>query len=113
MTEPADELPEIVRRIAEARQRRGSTYLGQSEGLDLDLGGRFAKVTRTTVIGTDPIARYPAQPANSPWREELIGLEPPLGIDIGAVEPVGEPHERSRDAAATMEQMNDRDRDRK
>jgi len=34
---------EIQRRIAEARERRGKTYLGQSEGIDSDFGGRFAK----------------------------------------------------------------------
>jgi len=69
---------EIERRIAAAKERRGQTYLGQSEGIDSDFGGRFAKVRTTVITGTDPIPRYPQMPAGSPWARDLVGQEPPI-----------------------------------
>jgi len=33
------------------KERRGRTYMGQAMADDLDLGGRYAKVHTTTVIG--------------------------------------------------------------
>jgi hypothetical protein len=70
-----DDVPEIERRIALARKRRGQTYLGQTQDID-DMGGRFARVVKTTVTGTDPIVRYPSHPPNSPWHDDPVGTEP-------------------------------------
>jgi len=70
-----DDVPEIERLVALARERRGQTYLGQTHDID-GMGGRFAKVVKTTVTGTDPIAHYPSQPPNSPWHADPVGQEP-------------------------------------
>ena len=39
-------------------------------------------------------------PANSPWAGDLVGLEPPLGFSVDAMEPTGEPHEVAASLAA-------------
>ena len=49
-------------------------------------GGRFARPTN--VIGTNPTAQYPMAAPN--WAPQAVGVEPPLGIDVNATEPVGE-----------------------
>jgi hypothetical protein len=74
-----------------------STYLDHVEPSP---GGRFAEAARRErlakpqIVGTEPSARYPHLPASSPWAgPDLVGVEPPLGVEINALEPVGEPHE--------------------
>jgi hypothetical protein len=81
------------RRILD-NDRKASTYsrIAQSEAEDL-AGGRYAAMGKPSVTGTTPAIRYPVQPPNSPWASDLLGPEPPLGIDINAMQPVGEPHE--------------------
>jgi hypothetical protein len=77
------------------RQRQTkSTYFSRAGDVELELGGRFAKLTPTTVTGSDPVSKVPRQPEGSPWANDPLGTEPPLGIDVNAVEVVGEPHER-------------------
>src|SRR5262245_26128183 len=80
------------RKVAEAR--RLSSYRAHAEAnADLELGGRFAKVTSTTVVGASPI-NYPRQPLTSPSNQmAMTGPEAPLGYEINAMEVVGEPHE--------------------
>ncbi len=53
-----------------------------------DGGGRFA----AEMSGRRKSVEYPRLPANSPWSADP-GLEPPLGFDVSAVEPVGEAFE--------------------
>jgi hypothetical protein len=82
-----DDEPEIARRIREARERRSQTYMGQKQDLD-DMGGRFAKVTRSTVTGSGPIAEYPRMPEGSPWAKDECPPEPPIdrsddGVRLG------------------------------
>lgn len=91
---------EIERRIAEARERRGKTYLGQASG-DLDDlgGGRFGVLRKATIIGGDRVAKYPQQPSRSPWANEPSGTEPSLGYSVEQMEPVGEAHERRHAAS--------------
>jgi hypothetical protein len=36
---------------------------------------------------------YPRLPENNPWNSDISGVEPPLGIDLGYVEPCGTPAE--------------------
>ena len=99
---PADEISQAERRRVLANDRRIlATYHGVAQtSVDDDRGGRYAKVTTTTVIGAPPI-NYPRQPENSPANQAaMVGDEPPLGIDINAMEPVGELHE-SGDAVGT------------
>jgi hypothetical protein len=61
-----------------------STFLDHTHD---DLGGRFRKPG--TVVGNSPVS-YPAQPPTSPWHEDLVPPEPPLGYsvnDLGLGEP--------------------------
>jgi hypothetical protein len=91
---------EILKNDAKVR----ATYrdFAQSDP-ELELGGRFAKVTPSTVVGAAPVTSVPRQPEGSHWHSDPMPMEPPLGLDINAVEPVGEPHElrASEQVAAT------------
>jgi hypothetical protein len=84
-----DDEPEIVRRIREARERRSATYHGYVSGdLDDEAGGRFRVLRKPTVIGGEPVARYPAQPEGSFWRSDPVPTEPPIdgtseGVRLG------------------------------
>lgn len=68
-------------------------------------GGRFAELarregaSRPTVVGADPAANYPAGPA---WTRAAVGIEPPLGVAIDAMEPVGEAFEIEASLAASV-----------
>ena len=42
-------------------------------------------VTATHITGTAPVAWVPPQPENSPWANDPVPPEEPLGIDIEAV----------------------------
>ena len=86
------------RRILE-NDRKASTYsrVAQSEAEDL-AGGRYAAMGKPSVTGSTPAIRYPAQPPNSPWHHDPLPPEPPLGIDVNAMEPVCEAHERTEPA---------------
>ncbi len=68
---------------------RTSTFL---DHVSNDSGGRYAAIGKPTVIGRDP-AQYPKLPASSPFAADPVGVEPPTGVDINAMEPVGEPFE--------------------
>jgi hypothetical protein len=49
--------------------------------------GRYAAISRTTVIGSSP---YPHLPPTSPWASDPVGPEPPINFqDMSAPEPVG------------------------
>ena len=97
----ADEISQAERRRIMADERRGRTYQGHALDDELDLGGRFAKVNTTTVVGAGPIS-YPQQPANSHWSRDPVPAEPVLGFSVDEMEPVGEVHEveASRSAKA-------------
>ena len=79
----ADEISQAERRRIMADDRRAKTYFGQAQHADDDLGGRYAKVHSTTVVGSSPIS-YPAQPATSPWHHDACPPEPPLKILVEA-----------------------------
>jgi len=71
-----------------------STYFEQAAAtVGAELGGRFAALARgqQTVVGTAP-SPYPRQ-HGTPWSEPDPNQEPPLGVDINAMEPVGGPPE--------------------
>jgi hypothetical protein len=96
---PADEVSQAERRRIMAEERRGRTYQGHALDGEIDVGGRFAKVNKTTVVGTSPIS-YPKQPQGSPWAMDACPPEPPLGFSVEEQEPVGEVFERSASASA-------------
>jgi hypothetical protein len=73
---PGRQLPElseaekeqIKKRIAEAEKQHASTYHQRAQSsVDVELGGRFAKLAPTTVTGQDPAKAWPTLPASSPW----------------------------------------------
>jgi hypothetical protein len=87
------------RRKVLENDRKVSTYFQRAQAdADLELGGRYAKVTETTVTGATPGPIYPKQPPNSPWHHDPMPPEPPLGFSVNDLEPVGEPHERQAPA---------------
>jgi hypothetical protein len=94
MHNPAGDIPKSVKRRVMANDRRvmGTYHSVAASTVDDERGGRFAVEGKQTVIGSSAVA-YPQQPSTSPWHSEPIGTEPPLGFDVNAIEPVGEPHE--------------------
>jgi hypothetical protein len=101
-----DEISQAERRRILQEERRAKTYLAEAQAnTDLELGGRFAKLPRATFVGAGPSVKYPRLPANSPWHSDPCPPEPPLGIDINAMDAVGEAWEQeaSRGDAAAPE----------
>jgi hypothetical protein len=69
--------------------RRNATMHGRAlTELDQLMQGRFSKPSE--VVGATGAPEYPAAAA---WTQDHLPPEPPLGLDVSAVEPVGEPHE--------------------
>jgi hypothetical protein len=60
--------------------------------ISLETGGRFNNAA--VVTGSTPSAQYPRL-SSGPWAEpaDIVGIEPPTGIDINAQEAVGEAFE--------------------
>jgi len=52
------------------------------------VGGRYAAQSKARVVGSASF-EYPALPVSSPWANDPVPPEAPLGVDINAVEPVG------------------------
>jgi hypothetical protein len=88
-TPQADRLSTLLN---DKRVKDASTFLDHTHSED---GGRFAKPS--TVIGSDGPPEYPMAAPN--WSPQAVGVEPPLGIDVNAMEPVGEEFE----VAASLE----------
>jgi hypothetical protein len=63
-----------------------------------DEGGRYdgPDQPRRHVVGSTPAPRYPAGPD---WSADLTGAEPPLGVPINEMAPVGEVFEIQRSLA--------------
>ena len=74
---------------------KDATTLHQLANLDGSLNGRFNP--GSYVSGSEPAVNYPA--ASGPWSGPQPGQEPPLGIDVNALEPVGEAFEVQRSLA--------------
>lgn len=71
---------------------RGDSFNSRAIADALAQAGRFAAENRATVIGSEAV-EYPRLPAESPWACDMVGLEPPLGFSVDAMEPCGEAHE--------------------
>ena len=57
------------------------TFFNRAQS-DLDeAGGRFAKQSKATIIGSGPVS-YPTQPIDSPWGSDPVPPEEPLGYSI-------------------------------
>jgi len=83
-------------RAALANSTGATTYHSQASAqIALEQTGRFAalaqeRAANPTVAGAEPFVRYPGGAA---WTRDQNMLEPPLGIDVNAMEPTGEAHE--------------------
>jgi len=73
-----------------------NTFLSHTHS---DEGGRYAKPQ--TVIGATPTVQYPTAAPN--WSVDPVGTEPPLGLEVNAVEPCGE----YREVQASIEELGD------
>jgi hypothetical protein len=73
MHNPADMISQAERRRIISEERKLSTYRQHAEAnADLELGGRFSKVTTVTVTGVSPIHQYPRQPLSSPANQAAM-----------------------------------------
>ena len=71
------------------RQRvERDTYLTRAQSdADLTSQGHFKRETATRVTSV-PV--YPSLPSSSPWSNGFdVNAEPPLGVDVNAMEPTG------------------------
>ena len=57
-------------------------------GQDEEPGGRFAEARY--VSGSEAATNMPRLPESSPWAGDGVGVEPPTGEEIAAMNPVGE-----------------------
>jgi hypothetical protein len=65
-------------------QAQGTTFHQHAQSAANDTaGGRFAATGSHTVVGAQPLPKYPA--ASTPFQRDPVPDEPPLGIDINAM----------------------------
>ena len=82
------------------------TYHSRAQAdVESELGGRFAK-PKPLMSG-----QVPMQPEGSPWAQDPVGLEPPLGYSVEEMEPVGAPHEIERSIAALEAEKQEQEQD--
>ena len=99
MSNPADMISQKEKREILANDRLvRSTYFSQAQAsIDEDRGGRFSVLTPTQVVGRSSVS-YPRLPSTAPANQAaIVGDEPPLGIDVNALDPAGEPHEQIKE----------------
>jgi hypothetical protein len=83
---PAQKLAALHNTLRLRGERPATTY-HQLANADLeDQGGRFAAERSSSPT-------YPSQPPESPWSGDPSRIEPALGIDVNALDPVGEAFE--------------------
>jgi hypothetical protein len=86
-----NESSQAERRAVAANDRRvhkGGTYHQFAASEAGAVGGRFAAESKQRVVGSGPVA-YPQLPETSPWHNDPVPAEEPLGVDINMVEAVG------------------------
>jgi hypothetical protein len=91
-----NESSQSERRAILRNEREVGTYHAFATSEAGAIGGRFAAEAKTRVTGVAPVPQYPAQPANSPWADEPVGLEQPLGYSVEETPAVGEAFELER-----------------
>ena len=81
---------------------KNDTFLSRAMADDeLGLGGRFKRLSNATIVGATPGPQVPTLPEGSPWSNDPVGDERPLGFEIDAMEPVGTEAEITRSIAGT------------
>jgi hypothetical protein len=71
--------------------QRANTFAGRAIAEADDVRGRWAEINKSNVVGATPTVQYPMAAPN--WSVDPTGIEPPLNIDVNAVEPCGEKFE--------------------
>jgi hypothetical protein len=88
---PADKLETLLNDKRVLRQQKEASTFSQFANSDANQdAGRFAAINKATVVGATP--KQPDYAAPN-WSPQAVGVEPPLGIDVNAMEPVGESFE--------------------
>jgi hypothetical protein len=87
---------------AEKRQIvKNDTYYSRAQAdVGSELGGRYRHLAPASVVG---VPQYPQQPPNSPFHHDPTGAEPPLGIDVNEMIPVGTHAEVQASIAASLQ----------
>lgn len=71
-----------------SNSNKSNTLFGRAQAdVEAELGGRWAK-PKPMMSGSVPM-----QPEGSPWSHDPVGIEPPLGVSVDEVVPVGEAFE--------------------
>jgi hypothetical protein len=84
---PEDEVSQAEK--ARIIREQASSILDHARAAANDLGGgRFAAIGSPTVVGAQPLPKYPAAGAH---QSDPVGTEPPLGIDINAMPELEDP----------------------
>jgi hypothetical protein len=76
------------KRQSNAQRNKDATTFSQfatSEAKEIE--GRFAAHEKSSIVGSAAVVEYPAGPN---WAVDRVGIEPALGVDVNAQEPVGE-----------------------
>jgi len=84
-----EEKKQILRN--EQRVRNDTLQFRTAADLGLENTGRYAKPF--TVIGTEPTPHYPKLPTSSPWHDDPVPPEEPLGYSVDETPIVGEVEE--------------------
>jgi hypothetical protein len=92
-----EEKAEILR-----NDQRANTFAGRAIAEADDVRGRWAEINKSNVVGSQQAVHYPRLPENS-WTIDPTGVEPPLGLDVNAVEPCGEKFEIEELGGATTD----------
>src|SRR5215469_2553407 len=91
--------PQSVRRAVLKNEREASTYHQFATGQADPVRDRFEEINKSSVTGTIQAQRYPK---GADWCVDSVGVEPPLGVAIDQMEPVGEPHETAASLAESQ-----------
>ena len=93
MNDPDDHESQAVRRRVlrnDRLVREQATTFHQFAAVEAEeIRGRFGSTEKATVIGSTPAPDYPA----AYQQRDPVPTEPPLGVDVNALEPTGELHE--------------------
>jgi hypothetical protein len=81
---------EATQRERVLRNDQRHTFQSRAIAENDDVRGRWAEINKSNVVGATSTPQYPAGPN---WSVDPTGVEPPLGIDVNAVEPCGEKFE--------------------
>ena len=75
-------------KLRNAQRRNSASTFSQFANSEANQdAGRFAAINKATVVGATP---KPPEYAAPNWAPQAVGVEPQLGIDVNAMEPVGE-----------------------